>query len=280
MRKFITTALIALLSLSTLSAQANDQKVIAIIDTELDSSKFPNVVYEVCIVSDKTCNNGTNFQEGSGSANIPDWSIKNAGHGHKVVYTATQIDSNIKILFIRVAGTRYGASSIQLPSIESASKWLADNYAKHSIDAVSISLSTVTPGCRNSAIFDQSVKSLSAVNIPVFAGVGNAGNKSAIGWPACANGVYSVGSLLGDERVAPSSSGGSSAKIMSRVCLTFKSPVYCNSVPDHAGVMRETQGSSISSPIAAMTLLSKWTGQPWSELISTMPTKDGYAVVR
>lgn len=280
MKKITTAIIVGFLSLSTLSAQANDQKVIAIIDSELDASKFSNVVYEVCIVSDKTCNNNTNFQEGPGSANIPDWKIRNAGHGHKVVYTANQIDSNVKIVFIRVAGTKYNASSISLPSIENASKWIADNYAKYSIDAVSISLSTVVPGCRVSKVFDQSVQSLLSANIPVFAGAGNSGNKSAIGWPGCAPSVYSVGSLIGDERIAPISSGGSSAKIMSRICLSFKSPVYCNDVPDHAGIPRSTQGTSISTPIAAVTLLSKWNGQPWSDMIKSMPNKDGYAIVR
>lgn len=280
MKKTIIATLVAILSLSTFSAQANDNKVIAIIDTELDASRFPSVSHEVCIVSDKTCNNGTNFHEGPGSANIPDWKIRNAGHGHGVVYTATQINKDIKIIFIRVAGTKHGVSSVQLPSLENASKWVVDNYAKHSIDAVSISLSTVAPGCRNSSIFDQSVKTLAAANIAVFAGAGNSGNKSTIGWPACANGVYSVGSLVGDERIAPVSSGGASAKIMSRICLSFKSPVYCNDVPNYFGHMKATQGSSISSPIAAMTLLSKWSGQPWSELIASMPSKDGYAIVR
>jgi hypothetical protein len=280
MKKTIIATLVAILSLSTFSAQANDNKVIAIIDTELDASRFTNILHEVCIVSDSTCNNGSNFQEGPGSANIPNWKIRNAGHGHRVVYTANQIDSNVKIVFIRVAGTKYNASSVHLPSLENASKWIVDNYSKYSIDAVSISLSTVAPGCRVSNTFNQSVASLSSFNIPVFSAVGNSGNRSAIGWPACAPGVYSVGSLLGDERVAPASSGGASAKIMSRICLSFNSPVYCNRVPDYFGVMRETQGSSISSPIAAVTLLSKWNGQPWSDLIKSMPNKDGYAIVR
>jgi hypothetical protein len=280
MKKIVLAITAVLLSITTVQAHASDEKVIAIIDTELDASKFSNVVYEVCIVSDKTCNNNTNFQEGVGSANIPDWKIRNAGHGHRVVYTANQINSNVKIVFIRVAGTKHNASSISLPSIENASKWIADNYVKHSIDAVSISLSTVVPGCRVSKLFDQSVQSLLSANIPVFAGAGNSGNKSAIGWPACAPSVYSVGSLIGDERIAPISSGGASAKIMSRICLSFKSPVYCNDVPDHAGILRSTQGTSISTPIAAVTLLSQWNGEPWSQLISSLSSKDGYKIVR
>jgi hypothetical protein len=281
MKKTIFAIISAMLfSTQIIPASANEQKVIAIIDSELDASKFSNIIHEVCIVSDKTCNNASNFQEGPGSANIPNWKIRNTGHGHSVVYTSNQINNNIKIVFIRVAGTRHNASSIQLPSIEIASKWVTDNYAKYSIDAVSISLSTVAPGCRTSKVFDQSVESLAGLNIPVFAGVGNRGNSSAIGWPACAPGVYSVGSLLGDEKIAFVSSGGASAKIMSRICLSFRSPVHCNSVPDFFGVMRQTQGSSISSPIAAVTLLSKWNGELWSELIASMPSKDGYAIVR
>lgn len=280
MKKIVFAITAGLLSVTTVQAHAADEKVIAIIDTEIDSSKFTNIIHEVCAVSDKSCGNNTNFQEGLGAANISDWKIKNAGHGHKVVYTANQINSSVKIVFIRVAGTKYGVSAPTLSAVEDASKWVADNYAKYSIDAVSISLSTVVPGCRVSTKFDQSVQSLLSVNIPVFAGAGNSGNKSAIGWPACAPNVYSVGSLLGDEKIAPTSSGGSSAKIMSRICLSFKSPVYCNDVPDHNGIPRSTQGTSVSTPIVAVTLLSKWNGEPWSQLINSVPSNNGYKVVR
>lgn len=280
MKKVIFAITAGLLSVTTVQANAADEKVIAIIDTEIDSSRFANIIHEVCIVADRSCNNKTNFEEGPGAANISDWKIKNAGHGHRVVYTLNQINSNIKVVFIRVAGTRYNVSAPTLPSVEDASKWIADNYAKYSIDAVSISLAPVIPGCRSSKKFDESVAKLSSANVAVFAAVGNDGNSKPIGWPACSTGVYSVGSLLGDERISPVSNGGSSAKIMARTCLSFKSPVHCNDVPDYFNIMRSTQGSSISTPIVSATLLSQWTGQPWSDLVASIAVKDGYKVVR
>ena len=68
MKKTIFAIAAVLLSATTVHANALDEKVIAIIDTEIDSSKFSNIIHEVCTVSDKSCSNKTNFQEGPGAA--------------------------------------------------------------------------------------------------------------------------------------------------------------------------------------------------------------------
>jgi len=70
MKKLLT----ALLSVSVIlmplqMAQANDQKVLAIIDTAIDSTKVPSVIYEACFTSNQSCPNETNSMEGKGSAN-------------------------------------------------------------------------------------------------------------------------------------------------------------------------------------------------------------------
>ena len=64
MKKLIIIALSAVLAVMAIEpAHAEDQKVLAIIDTAIDSNKIPSVIYEACFTDSKAmaCPNGQKF---------------------------------------------------------------------------------------------------------------------------------------------------------------------------------------------------------------------------
>lgn len=217
MKKTILALLSATLMLSIVSpAQAEDQKVLAIIDTGINSKNFTSVVYEACFAASVTtgCVNGKTFMEGKGSASSLVWPSSvnsNTYHGDSMVKAALVVNPSLKIVFIRVADiTSTGNNSIYSDSLISAISWVSSNAEKYSIDAVSISLSgvnkdisvantvnkviTASPNCANQTVIS-SVASLNLKNIPTFAATGNDGSKTIVGFPACIPGVIGVGSL-------------------------------------------------------------------------------------
>lgn len=212
MKKVILVLLaVTLVTLSVQPVQAEDQKVLAIIDTAIDSSKVPAVIYEACFTVSKTmgCPNGLTEMEGKGSANSPLWPstqlapLGNVYHGYNVTQAALNTNPGLKIVFIRMTGIAKSngnqAADPQDPeSIIRAIKWVSDNAEKYSIDAVSISQSFITTSALNlcsNNIAVLPVSSLIAKNIPVFAATGNNGSLTNVGFPACVNGVTGVGAF-------------------------------------------------------------------------------------
>lgn len=204
MKKLVIVALSAVLALMAIEpAQAQDQKVLAIIDTAIDSKKIPAVIYEACFTVNRSCPNGLAFMEGVGSAISKVWpaSITNdTYHGHNMTQAALSVNPNIKIVFVRIADiTAQGNSSNQPKSLSLAIDWVSKNASKYSIDAVSISQSGTSSNnllsCSNDVATINSVASLNAQNIPTFAATGNNGSATIVGFPSCVNGVVGVGAL-------------------------------------------------------------------------------------
>lgn len=220
MKKLIIVALSAVLAVMAIEpAHAEDQRVLAVIDSAIDSSKVPSVIYEACftISTAMGCSNGQtlkdsngtySFSEGKGSASSPVWpstQIGNLGkiyHGYNVVQAAVKSNPNMKIVFVRMAGVAktngmQAADPEDSKSVIRAIKWISDNAEKYSIDAVSISQSWITPKalslCSEQTLLS-SVSSLSSKNIPVFAATGNDGSPDKVGFPSCSSGVIGVGS--------------------------------------------------------------------------------------
>jgi hypothetical protein len=205
--KKILVGLIAtvLVTLSVQPVQAEDQKVLAIIDTAIDSSKVPAVIYEACFTDSlaMACPNKQKFMEGKGSANSPVWPVSmlhGIYHGYNVTQSALVTNPTEKIVFIRVSDiTAIGNFNTQPTSLVSAIKWVSENATKYSIDAVSISQSSISTNnliaCTTNTIAINSVTSLIKQNIPVFAATGNDGSSTVIGFPACIAGVTGVGAL-------------------------------------------------------------------------------------
>lgn len=216
MKKLIIVAISAVLAVMAVEpAHAQDQKVLAIIDSAIDSNKIPAVIYEACFTVSKSmaCPNGEQFMEGKGSASSPLWPasmLKTVYHGHGVAQAALAANPNIKIVFLRISditvpnATRKiiggDQASFEAEPVVRALKWVSDNAEKYSIDAVSISQSSVSAKnlsrCSSDQVISQSVSSLISKNIPTFAATGNDSSASVVGFPACVSGVIGVGAFV------------------------------------------------------------------------------------
>ena len=204
MKKLIIVALSAVLALMAIEpAHAEDQKVLAIIDTAVDSTKITSVIYEACFTVNRSCPNGSGFMEGIGSANSKVWpaSINNATyHGYNMTQAALAVNPDIKIVFVRIADiTAQGNSGNQPQSLALAIDWVSKNASKYSIDAVSISQSGTSKNnllaCTSDVDTINAIASLNAQNIPTFAATGNNKSKTIVGFPSCVDGVVGVGAL-------------------------------------------------------------------------------------
>lgn len=270
---------VAILGFAVVSpAQAEDQKVVAVIDTAIDSSKNSSIIYEVCINSEySTCNNGTKFQEGNGSANLSNWKISGIDHGFNVVQVYNLVSPNTKIVFIRTSEiTPSNTLRLDARSLPLALDWVSKNASKYSIDAVSISQSstgrTYTEStCPTNSLFESSALALANINIPTFTAVGNDGNKNQIGFPSCSKNVIPVASVNPNGDISSFSNFSSQVKLFANDCAKYNGNI-CVKAPDYAGVMRAQTGTSIATPLAVATLMNRFTGS-WSDLIASLPKK-------
>lgn len=205
--------LIAVLSAVTIFApmqvaKATDERVVAIIDTAIDSSKFPSIIYEACFTDNKSCLNKTNFMEGKGSANSPVWAVSTnfshpIYHGLKMVTSSNITNSNIKIVFIRIANvTSTGGTLNSGASLALAMDWVSKNASKYSIDALSVSQSRVNwTACPTDLVVSNAIKSLQTQNVPTFIATGNDSLKNKVGFPACVDGAVGVGAMTFDGKM-------------------------------------------------------------------------------
>jgi hypothetical protein len=225
MKKTLLALLSAVLLITVVQpAQAEDQKVLAIIDTAIDSKQFPQIIQEVCFNTYKSsCPNGKGNMEGKGSAALTIWPEDSnnmyAYHGDAMVKAALAINPNIKIVFIRYAEqypvtvnttdpkTKITTSKTVIQytnwadSLSRSIDWVSKNAEKYSIDALSISQSSIEiqNWCTSDKVTVGAVASLNAKNIPTFAATGNDASKTLVGFPACVSGVIGVGSLASLE---------------------------------------------------------------------------------
>jgi subtilase family serine protease len=281
MKKLLAALAALLMSTAWMTpAHADSAQVLAIIDTALDSTKFPNVVYEACIVTDKSCN-GASFQEGPGSANIPAdaWKINGFRHGTQMVATALDANPNQKILFIRVSELHvYPTFSSQVTLTDAVTKalvWLGNNAAKYNVGAVSISQArTNFTACPNDAVMQAAVAKLKAAGVATFAASGDSGETNKIAFPACVPGIYSVGGVaVGLTKMAPITTYSPALSLVARTTITTWT------YDGTALYQAQTTGTSISTPTAAAKLLASKSTKSWDELISGLPTVIGFKYV-
>ncbi len=218
MKKVLLALLsIALAFTAMQPSQAQDQKVLAIIDTAIDSKVFPQVIHEVCFTTQhhpgpknkEDCPNGQTSMEGPGAANLSSWPNHRdtgAWHGDRMVKGALKADPTVKIVFIRFAHiTSSNTYRNDAASLIKALDWLSNNSVKYSIDAVSISQAVLgtdsktltrvlSPLCTDAQTIS-AVSKLNAINVPVFSATGNDGLRNLVGFPSCVNGVVGVGAL-------------------------------------------------------------------------------------
>ena len=294
--KTMKKTLLALLSIALVftamqPSQAQDQKVLAIIDSAINAKNFPSIIHEVCFTTVKSrivsenmsCPNGELFMEGPGSASAP-WPMqrdRNTGlpipglidvnnatfHGDTMVKAALTVDPNLKIVFVRFNDvTTLGNSRGDVRALTLAIDWVSKNASKYSIDALSISQSSVSASnlalCSTSTVVINSVASLNANNIPVFVATGNDRRRDVVGFPSCVNGVIGVGALGNATQLEGLTNTGPGLDMVApgRVRVT-----------KYNGSPTDTSGSSVATVVSAASYVNKNTFKTFGEYLSSLP---------
>jgi hypothetical protein len=248
MKKVLLATLSAALVFSTMqTSQAQDQKVLVIIDTAIDSTKVP-VLHEVCFTA-KTCPNGTSFQEGPGAAGVSNWGVRGIDHGHNITQAAINSAPDVKIIFIRISDLNVFKTSSSMhtagASMARAIKWVSENSEKYGVDAVSISQSRInfTAGtCPTDVVFSSAVQTLKAKNILTYAATGNDARTNQVGFPSCVADVVGVGATKPSGGLASYTNSGPGMDI------TF---IGNSNVKSHKGADITITGTSVAAPMLA-----------------------------
>jgi hypothetical protein len=282
MKKLVIVALSAVLAVMAIEpAHAQDQKVLAIIDTAIDSNEVKSVIYEACFTQNKSCPNKTNFMEGVGSAASPGWpsSISHpVYHGHEMAQSALLSDPTVKIVFVRIANINFSdlASLNAELSIVQAVEWVSKNASKYSIDAVAISQagSNLASCTRNTSIIN-SVSTLSSQNIPVFAATGNTSTErlvQPVGFPACVSGVIGVGSVKPNlSGLATQTNRGNGLDVVTQGQASILRYKRTNPVT--------ISGTSVSTQIAASLYIKNNVSLGFDKFINGLPKILGYTYI-
>lgn len=286
MKKVLLALLSATLLVTvTQPAQAQDQKVLAIIDSAINSNNFPAIIHEVCFTApsilnrnhEASCPNMQHFMEGKGSASAT-WpkSINDATyHGDSMVKAALATDPNLKIVFIRFNNVNRITGSNALggtpEALAAAIDWVSKNSEKYSIDALSISQSGVSmdlktgakilhPACTDAAITN-SVSQINTKNIPVFAATGNDGLSNLVGFPACIPGVIGVGAMGSPTQFEKATNRGPGLDMVAfgKVKIT-----------KYNGSSIDIAGSSGATVVTSASYVSKNTGKSFTDYINSL----------
>lgn len=258
-------------------AQAQDERVLAVIDTAINSNNFGSIIHEVCFTTvtsniasqNMSCPNGELFMEGKGAASAP-WpaSLNNATyHGDTMVKAALTVNPSLKIVFIRFNDvTVSGNSRGDVKALTSAIKWVSENASKYSIDALSISQSSVSTNnlsrCTSDTETINAVSSLSSNNVPVFVATGNDKRRDVVGFPACVNGVVGVGALGNATQLETATNTGPGLDMVSLGKVR---------VTKYNGSPTDTSGSSVATVVSAATYVNKNTFRSFGEYLSALP---------
>lgn len=292
MKKLVIVALSAVLAVLAIEpAHAQDQKVLAVIDSAIDSSKVPSVIHEVCFTTggpSVSCPNKANFMEGKGAASAVTWPAPihhETYHGYNVVQSALAINPNLKVVFIRVAEITHSSGNTansQPASIVNAIKWVSDNAAKYSIDAVAISLQgytrtivgrsvslSLSSNCTNSVAID-SVKSLNVQNVPVFAATGNEG-LNFVAFPACVSGVQGVGAVDKAGKLSKSTNRGPGLDVVTESSITIMN--------NRGTGTFDFMATSAATPIAAARYVTSNNHASVELFINSFAKADGYPYI-
>lgn len=280
MKKALLALLSAVLVITAMQpSQAQDQKTLAIIDTAIDSSKFNNIVHEVCFTTSTMigqCPNGQAFQEGTGAANVSNWKLSEVDHGHIATSAAINANPNVKIVFIRYSNQLEKRVHPDMNSMAKALEWVSNNSARLNIGGVSISQASGTyipSTCSKHSAFGlthKSVVSLSSQNVNVFAATGNNSRKDVVGFPACVDGVIGVGAVRPDLVMASYTNQGPGLDIVARGDSKVKS---------YGGWDIDVIGTSIATPIAAVLSVSRGINGQTQSFISSLTKVSGYPYI-
>jgi len=276
-------ALLALLSTALLitlaqPAQAEDQKVLAIIDSAINSNNFPSIIQEVCFTANDSfainvggsvlCPNGSTFMEGKGAAGNKVWpaSVNNlVFHGDAMVKSALTVNPNLKIVFVRISNMDKtgGINQFSNRTVELALDWVSKNATKYSIDAVSVSQSnTDIKRCSTDSVTIGAIASLNSNNIPVFVATGNDRRTDIVGFPSCVNGAIGVGALASGTQLEKATNSGPGLDMVSPGKVT---------ITKYNGSPTDTSGSSAATAVAAASYVNRNTFKTFGEYLNFLP---------
>jgi hypothetical protein len=223
-----------------------------------------------------SCPNGELFMEGKGAASAPwplqpnssNFNVNNPTfHGDSMVKSALTIDPSLKIVFIRFNDvTMLGNSRGDVRALTQAIDWVSKNAAKYSIDALSISQSSVSVSnlalCTSQTTTINAVASLNANNIPVFVATGNDRRRDVVGFPSCVNGVIGVGALSNATNLETATNTGPGLDMVApgRVTIT-----------KYNGSRTDTSGSSVATVLSAASYVNRNTFKTFGEYLSSLP---------
>ncbi len=284
-RNKMKKVLVALLSIAIAftamqPSQAQDQRVLAIIDNAINSNNFPSIIYEACFTENTSftqaivpvlCPNGSTFMEGKGSAGTASWpaSINNSVyHGDAMVKSALTVNPNLKIVFVRISNLDKtgGVNQFSNRTVELALDWVSKNASKYSIDAVSVSQSSVNSfnlnRCSSDAVTVGAIASLTANNIPVFIATGNDRRRDVVGFPSCVNGAIGVGALGNATQLEAATNTGPGLDMVApgKVRITKIN-----------GSSTDTAGSSVATVISAASYVNRNTFKTFGEYLTSLP---------
>ena len=286
MKKALLALLSAVLLITvTQPAQAEDQKVLAIIDSAINSKNFNAIIHEVCFTTVKStdpkqnmsCPNGQLFMEGPGAASSP-WPLSlNTGtyHGDAMVKAALVTNPNIKIVFVRFHDvTSLGNSMGTTKALAAAIDWVSQNAAKYSIDAVSISQSSISKDNLNACtgtglLANEGVRTINAVsllsasNIPTFVATGNDRSSTVVGFPACVSGAIGVGALYSLTMFEKAANRGPGLDLVALGKVTITK--YGRTEPT------DISGTSAATVVSASSYIGKNINQAFTDYISLLP---------
>jgi hypothetical protein len=194
--------------LQPVQAQAANESIV-IIDTAIDSTRpefSGKIVQEVCLVESGICPNGKMIQEGIGSATLPVSDAYKNGfeHGTLMSLIALQVNPNVNLIFIRVAGinpktkTMYSFSDV---SVTRALDWVIINKDKYNIVSVSASVGHSSYNktgnyCPIKATHNKlisNIETLITKGVATMFAAGNGRDRSRINFPACIPQAVAVG---------------------------------------------------------------------------------------
>jgi hypothetical protein len=282
MKKTLLALLSAVLLITVVQpAQAEDQKVLAIIDSAINSNNFPSIIQEACFTANDSfalnvggsvlCPNGSTFMEGKGAAGNTVWpvSVNNAVyHGDAMVKSALTVNPNLKIVFVRISNLDKtgGINAFSNRTIELALDWVSKNATKYSIDAVSVSQSSVNPlvlnRCLNDTVTISAVASLTSSNVPVFVATGNDRRQDVVGFPSCVSGAVGVGALGTATQLEKATNTGPG--------LDMVSPSNVK-ITKYNGSELKTAGTSVATAIAAASYVNRNTFKTFGEYLASLP---------
>ena len=168
---------------------------VAVIDSGVPTSLFPNIVDEVCILEYSLCPNGKSSMDGVGAANISPSTNMTLTHGTEMLSIISKVNPGVKLIPIRIVGVTpnglpyiYSNNAVKL-----ALDWVVANRVKYNIGVVNISQGKIFAGCAVPAGTAEDVALLKANNVAVIASSGNDSNRTAMDSIACLPDVVSVG---------------------------------------------------------------------------------------